>query len=365
MPRGDQLSRQWRVLHILATYGGKTVAELARELESSPRTVRRDMALLQRVGFPLTAVREGRESRYQLTEGAGGHPPIFFTLPEMASLHLARHLLLPLRATVLGASIHGALEKVADRLAPKAREFLDRLQHVLSARTVQAQDCRGLEETLRLVREALGAHRTLEAEYHSCGREVVTHRRLDPIHVWTQQGGVYLAAYCHQQQEVRTFALERMRQVRLTEDTYIPPVDFDIERYLAGNFGLFRGQPVQVALRFSKRVARSVAERQWHPTQQLAPHLTGELDITLHVPLSPGLTRWILSYGKEVEVLTPTSLRTAIRREWLAALRGPGGRIESTPPGTGGEPPSRAQVEDAPPAAQPRHRRVPSTRRRR
>jgi predicted DNA-binding transcriptional regulator YafY len=307
----------------------------------------------------LTTDRDGRQSRYLLIEGARGVPPVPFTLPELASLHLARHLLLPLRATLLGEPIHAVLEKAAATLAPKAKEFLDRLHHELSARTVQAKESRGVQETLRLVQEALRSHRTLEAEYHSYGREAVTHRRLDPVHIWTQQGSIYLAAYCHQREGVRTFALERLRQVRLTEDTFVPPADFDVERYLAGSFGLFQGRPVQVRLRFSREVARYVAEGQWHPTQQVAPHLTGELDLSLNVPISPELTRWILSHGKDVEVLAPHSLRTAIRHEWLAALRGPGGRIEPAPafPDAGqpyqvyGE---NAQPMAAPPAARPR-----------
>lgn len=269
-------------------------------------------------------------------------------------LHLGRHLLVPLRGTPVGASIHTALDKIAATLAPKAKEFLDRLHHELSARTVQTKDYRGSQEALRVVQDALRSRRTLEVEYHSYGRDALTRRRLDPVHVWTQQGGVYLAAFCHQRQAVRTFALERFRQLRVTDDTFEPPADFDLERYLAGSFGLFRGRPVTVALRFSKTVARYVAERQWYPSQQAAPHLTGELDLTLQVPLCPELTRWILSYGKEAEVLAPPSLRATIRSEWLAALRGPGGRVESPPQAAKAGRPYRVHGESALPAAEDR-----------
>jgi hypothetical protein len=72
-----------------------------------------------------------------------------------------------------------------------------------------------------------------------------------------------------------------------------------------------------------------VIEREWHPTQTLAPLLTGELEFGLRAPICPDLVRWILGYGKDVEVLEPKALRDQIRREWLAALRGPGGRTET------------------------------------
>ncbi|HWU36236.1 MAG TPA: WYL domain-containing protein, partial [Candidatus Acidoferrum sp.] len=119
------------------------------------------------------------------------------------------------------------------------------------------------------------------------------------------------------------------REVRLTADTFETPREFNLDRYLEGSFGIFRGEPVPVRLRFSRQIARYVGERQWHPSQVLSLLLTGELEMALRVPLSPELRRWILGYGKDVEVLGPKSLREDIRREWLSALRGREGQVET------------------------------------
>jgi len=53
MPRGDQLSRQWRLLQLIDRPHGITVDDAARELGITVRTVWRDLDTLQRVGFPL------------------------------------------------------------------------------------------------------------------------------------------------------------------------------------------------------------------------------------------------------------------------------------------------------------------------
>ena len=329
MPRGDQITRHWRILMALAERGGVTVPALMRELCASRRTVWRDLQVLQTVGFPLTSERDGRESRYRLMEGARGLHGVPVALPELLVLHLARDLLKPLRDTPLGGPIQGLLDKVAARLAPAAKAFLDGLGRQVSARLIQQKDLRRSGDSLDTLQAALRERCSVEAAYHSFGRNVLTRRRLDPLHLWYQQGGVYLAAYCHQRREVRTFAVERFRALRLTSDRFEPPVGFDLERYLTGGFGLFRGKPARVRLRFSREVARFVAEREWHPTQVLAPLLSGELEVVLRAPVCPELRRWILGYGKEVEVLEPAALREEIRQEWLAALRGPGGRVES------------------------------------
>jgi len=48
MARGDQLARQWKIIEtLLASHTGKTVSELADELECNPRTVYRDLEALQ------------------------------------------------------------------------------------------------------------------------------------------------------------------------------------------------------------------------------------------------------------------------------------------------------------------------------
>lgn len=328
MARGDQLVRQWKLLHVLAVRGGRTVDDLLHEMKCSRRTVWRDLAVLQAAGFPVTSEQDGRESRFRLIEGARGAPPTPFTLTELMSLHLGRHLLVPLRGTPVGEAVHTALEKISATLGPAAKTFLDKLDQSVSARTVQVKDFSRASDTLRLLQQALHERCTIEAEYHSFGRDAVSRRRLDPLHLWYQQGGIYLAAYCHTRRQVLTFALERFRSARLTHDSFQAPPEFNLDRYLEGSFGLFRGEPVRVALRFSRQVARYVAERQWHPSQSLSPLLTGELEMTLKVPLSPELRRWILGYGKDVEVLEPRSLREDIRREWLAALRGARGQIE-------------------------------------
>jgi predicted DNA-binding transcriptional regulator YafY len=53
--RGDQIVRQWRIIQSMETRRyGISVAELAEELESQPRTIYRDLEALYNAGFPLT-----------------------------------------------------------------------------------------------------------------------------------------------------------------------------------------------------------------------------------------------------------------------------------------------------------------------
>ncbi len=350
MARGRPLVRLIKLMLTLGGRPGRTVAELAARLDCVERTVWRDLQVLEASGVPLTNEREGRHTRWFILDGHGRSLGIPFTHDELLALHFGRHLLRPLEGTVFQEALRSALDKIQAGVSPAAQQFLQQLDQGISARTPGFKDYSRFREAIEVLREAIDRRRTVEMEYHSFGRDDVTVRRVDPYHLWYQFGGLYLAARCHTRQEVLTFAIERIRRISPRRETFARAPDFDLERYLAGSFGLYRGKPARVRLRFSRAVARYVAERQWHPTQRLDSLLTGELEMTLQVAPEIDLKRWILSYGKDVEVLEPGKLRAEIQAEWLAALRGAGGRREPVTLG----PPPPAQVRG-------RHARIPAS----
>lgn len=328
MARGRGLIRLIKLILNLGGRPGRTVTELAARLGCVERTVWRDLQVLEASGVPLTSERDARQTRYFMADGHTRSLGIPFTHDELLALHYGRHLLRPLEGTVFDAALRSALDKIQAGVSPAALQLLSQLDQRISARTPGFKDYARFREAIEVVREAIQRCRTVEIQYHSFGRDDVTTRRVDPYHLWYQFGGLYLAAFCHTRRGVMTFAVERIRKITPCAETFARPADFDLERYLEGSFGLFRGKPVRVRLRFSRDVGRYATERKWHPSQKNEPLLTGEVEVSLHVAPEIDLRRWILSWGKNVEVLEPRKLRDEIRAEWLAALRGTGGRRE-------------------------------------
>jgi predicted DNA-binding transcriptional regulator YafY len=70
MPRGDQLSRQWRLLQMIDCPQGLRGDDAARDLACTIRTIWRDLDALQRAGFPLWTERAaaGNRSVWRATE---------------------------------------------------------------------------------------------------------------------------------------------------------------------------------------------------------------------------------------------------------------------------------------------------------
>lgn len=63
----------------------------------------------------------------------------------------------------------------------------------------------------------------------------------------------------------------------------------------------FRGAASVVRLAFAGRAARLVTERTWHASQTVARRPDGRVELTMRVPLSPGLRGWILSWVPELK----------------------------------------------------------------
>jgi predicted DNA-binding transcriptional regulator YafY len=63
IPRGDQLSRQWRLIQLIDRPQGITVDDAARELACTVRTIWRDLDVPQKAGPPPHGARRRRRSR--------------------------------------------------------------------------------------------------------------------------------------------------------------------------------------------------------------------------------------------------------------------------------------------------------------
>ena len=122
MARGDQLGRQWRILQILiGSRSGKTVSELAAEIECHPRTVYRDLEALQIAGFPLFTDRSEGKTHWALLDSARQNAPLPLTLTELMALYFSRKMMHGYRDTIFSESLESLFEKIRATFLGKPR----------------------------------------------------------------------------------------------------------------------------------------------------------------------------------------------------------------------------------------------------
>lgn len=327
MARGNQVVRQWRLLQLVSRPGGLTVAEAARELGCSVRTIWRDLDALQGAGFPIydDPAGDGRRGVWRVEASFQNRLPLPVTLDEVVALLLSSRLLAPAGASPLGPAVTSFVDKLRALLTPRALDLVDRMGSRVGVRVFGAKLQADAAEHLPDLQRALSERHALRVRYFSMSRAAETERRIDPYHLTYFSGGLYLVGYCHLRQAVRIFAVERIRRLEVLDGTFTIPADFDVEAYLGNAWGLIRGDLVTVTVVFSPAVAPYVRERLWHPSQATRDLPGGRVELTLRVADTIEVRRWLLGFGADAEVMAPASLREAMRQEAekLVALLAP------------------------------------------
>lgn len=170
------------------------------------------------------------------------------------------------------------------------------------------------------VLSALRSRKRLEFVYRSRGRDEEKTRRASPLRLTFYRSNWYLAAWCHEREELRVFSVDRINRPRcLVEPAYDPPADF-VAAELDSSYGIFTGKADKVAvLRFSNLAARWVAEEEWHPGVQSEPQADGGVILRIPYKHETELVMDILRYGPNVEVLGPAPLRNVVADTHKAA----------------------------------------------
>ena len=161
---------------------------------------------------------------------------------------------------------------------------------------------------------------TLQIDYHIPGYDQPHRRKVDPYHAVGYRAQWYLVAHCHYKQSVRVFALSRMTDIKVTNDHFDAPDDFDFQQYVGAHFGIFRSdEDHEVKVRFSARATPYVLERRWHPTQSVHTKDDGSIDLSFNANHLFEVKRWVLSWGADAHVLSPPELVEMVRNDHATA----------------------------------------------
>lgn len=148
----------------------------------------------------------------------------------------------------------------------------------------------------------------------------MSQRRIHPLRLLYYRDNWYLIAWCESADALRTFSLDRIKDARI-QAVPLRQVDEEaLKHHLTAGFGIFAGEPGDWAvLRFTPRMARWVADEQWHPEQ--VGEWRGE-HYELHVPYAnpTELLMDILKYGPDVEVVAPATLKKLVKERLQLAL---------------------------------------------
>ena len=303
----DRLARMTRILSLLNAHpDGMKPAEIARRVDSSVRTVYRDLRSIEgELGMPLWS-----EGGSWGMEANAFLPPLKLTRSEAMAVVLSARLMVRY-ADKYDPDLAAAFEKLAEILPPALGEHVARTLDVLSKRPTDDV----FSQHVRLLTQAWAERRVVSLDYEPANYAPEAAPRTARVRPYLiepslQTHALYLIGWDETRNAIRTFKIERIRDVSLTPDPFPPPEAGLIEGMFGRAWDIIADQePVEVVLRFSPSVAARVREARWHPSEVVAEEADGSLSWRAVVAGPIEIRLWILSWGDTVEVLAPASLR--------------------------------------------------------
>ncbi len=312
LARAVRLSQIQHFLH--SNPSGLTSKELADLCGVCMRTIQRDIQSLETdLKIPLTQ----NGDRYGITEGYI-LPPVSLSLYEAMAIFLACRLVLH-QTDENNPHIEKALTKISSVLpSPLATQLKE-----------SANSIGGKKEDLEFIRNfekiaiAWTTQRQVRMEYQSLESDGTKKWLLEPYFVDMTGIGFSVYVIGHAVREgkegIITFKLERIRNLEVLNKRFEIPPDLNIRKLLASSWGIFTGDAISIVLKFSPHVTRRVKESVWHISQLIEDTPDGGCLLSLQVNSTLEITPWIRSWGPDVEVIEPITLRDEFK-QWASEL---------------------------------------------
>jgi predicted DNA-binding transcriptional regulator YafY len=302
----DTATRAFELIDRLEGATPRTATELARQLGVTERTIRRDIARLRDLGYPVDTIRGG-EGGYRLEPGAV-LPPLVLTPGQAVAIAVA---LAHRPDGVEGTDVIAALAKLRAVLPKRLALTVDAMLSV-SRRIVVDDALRPAAfpvDTTVLAQLALACTRRSRLQFDYSSRARRGMRTADPLALVAAAGRWYLVAFDVDVRQWRTLRVDRIADL-VTTDTPAgehgaPADDLDVwvTEQLAHGWQQVRAV---VRVRASTETVKPFIAAGWG-TVEAEPD--GTCLLRVGADSYGSLARWLLLLDAELTVLEPDELR--------------------------------------------------------
>ncbi|MEM9325065.1 MAG: YafY family protein [Bacteroidota bacterium] len=300
----NRIDRLTAILTHLQSKKRVTLQELEDRFELSRRTIFRDIRALNETGVPIGG---NASEGYFIVEGY--HlPPVVFNKEEASSLLLGAKFVEQYADENSQKVFNEALMKIKAVLRYADRDFLESLEDNIKVVAAPSIAKMGFPDShLAEIQFALGSNRTLQFEYVSNYSQEHTAREVEPLGLVFYSTRWHLIAYCQMRKALRDFRTDRIQKLKLTDHTFDRNRHPDYMEFL--NQALQGTDAKEATLKFTEYISRFIGEQKYY-YGLVSDEVAGDHIIMKFVtPYYEMLGHWIMSYGDQVEVVSPPELK--------------------------------------------------------
>ncbi len=233
------------------------------------------------------------------------------TSEDLNAIQFAAKTLLQFRDIDMFKQFGNAIDKIVDRVTIAENPLDEKIQeYVQFEKGINT----GGNHFLSRLLEAIQNVKKVTFDYTSFASNKSKERTVTPLLLKEYRNRWYLISNDDEKNKIITYALERMDNVTVTADNGAIPEGFSPENFFEHTIGIttYDAVPEKIELKANNLAAKYIESQPFHHTQETIRVGKNKTIFALKVIVTEELIREILSYGGEIEIVSPTSLRDKI-----------------------------------------------------
>ncbi len=286
----------------------KTDIEGNINISCSAKTIQRDIKLLKDYFKAPIAFSTELNGFYLTSHGWNFNPPIYSEEELLASVFGAK-----LAEDILPEPLKSEIRRAVDmQLTDNNPDFLDTatISTFIAASGVKVKIDPIVFGKLF---KAWQHHKSVKILYKGHEDEKEHERQIDPYIITYYNSAWYIKAFCHLRNGIRIFAIHRIKQVEILDETFEVPTEILKTPFKGEPFEFNEVKDIEIWC--SPEIAGYVLERSEVYDQTYKMNEDGSLNLYIKSAPSRSIIKWILSEGGNTRLIKPKELAEEIRKQ--------------------------------------------------
>lgn len=233
------------------------------------------------------------------------------TPEDLNAIQFAAKTLMQFRDIDMFKQFGNAIDKIVDRVTIAENPLDEKIQDFVQFE--KGINTAGNHFLSRLL-EAIQNGKMVSFDYTSFATNKTKNRKATPLLLKEYRNRWYLISHDEEKRKIITYALERMNDVTITVHNGMVPKDFLPVNFFEHSIGIttYDAKPENIEFKATNIASKYIESQPFHNTQKTLKVGKSKTLFSLKVIVTEELIREILSYGGEIEIVSPKNLREQI-----------------------------------------------------
>ena len=302
------------ILNLLRSRRNLNAAMIAAECGVTERTIYRDVISISEANVPIYYDRGYKYASDNFL------PPLNFNIDEYLTL-ISILESSPLYKSGLDRkkikSIKAKIEACLSQSVRKEKSFTSTPTSIHIKSTATGNNKNKYYATIE---QGIRECKIIRLKYNSI-ESGISEREIEPYFMIFIERAFYFVGYCFLRKEMRTFRVDRVLKVTLTDKIFKLRKNINPKAYFRDSWGVFSGETVNVRVLMTGKAARVVQMGKHHPNEEIKIVDDNKIEYRVTVSGTEEICRWLLGFGGDITVIEPNSLKNEVRKRAAKILK--------------------------------------------